>query len=609
MTSSPNRPRTSLLKGAATARRRRAQGSPKAKSTSKRAGKPGQSKAKTAGVSSAKAGGKRRRTLSLLPTMPLDVLCEVYAHFILPSDEHSLRDSNCLGQILGLLSPKDLLNIFRTNSLFKTTLEGSDAKNIWTQARRRFDAPAPPPRFNEPQGEAFNCGTSNIHDADWKIQKRICSSCKSAHPDWFKGQMVPPKVFRGMIRRYSATSPAQTVPRPFSKETRDIYHHTRELYWDDDVHAVTREWKALKAALHTQRGQEELETWKNERLAHVALCEEMAPTYSNWERQYHYRKEDEALATMDSQKRWYGIPFDPNSSLLFSELKTVREEVARKSLSSDRYCCPPASILHTLSAVWQTLDAPESVAVTAQDFNVVVEGFPAYIATYQADLKRKVVPPSMQGLALAGGGDYYIPETARDQTLLGWTANRKSFMRCSWQDRFPTRRNVALAGLNPATATLSDMDTLDARFVIAEGSMPSWWTTDYMVFTWRGALHYFADEYYRHDIDPPPFRLATDEEVEGSNQHTSSLRATAKAWSCNRCQEFFAKESAETELTILNHIKERHGIENPQADDDYVHQPPSLAPPRGAMPDTSAIHHTSPISSAGIAIAPQKGSI
>lgn len=66
-----------------------------------------------------------------------------------------------------------------------------------------------------------------------------------------------------------------TSARPFSKETRDTYHHTRELYWDDDVHAVARKWKALKAALHTQRGQEELETWKNERLAHVALCEEV----------------------------------------------------------------------------------------------------------------------------------------------------------------------------------------------------------------------------------------------------------------------------------------------------------------------------------------------
>lgn len=197
MTSSPNRPRTSLLKGAATARvcllavfvsheltplseRRRAQNPPKAKSTSKRAGKPGQSKAKTAGVSSAKAGGKRRRTLSLLPTMPLDVLYEVYAHFILPSDEHSLKDSNCLGQVLGLLSPKDLLNIFRTNTLFKTTLEGSDAKNIWTQARRRFDAPAPPPRFNEPQWARLlfepKCGVSQRLLIVWSASRPNCAS-------------------------------------------------------------------------------------------------------------------------------------------------------------------------------------------------------------------------------------------------------------------------------------------------------------------------------------------------------------------------------------------------------------------------------------------------
>ena len=62
--------------------RKRAPNSPKANSTSKRAGKSSQSKAKTAGANSAKAGGKRHRTLSLLPTMPLDVLYEVYVNFI-----------------------------------------------------------------------------------------------------------------------------------------------------------------------------------------------------------------------------------------------------------------------------------------------------------------------------------------------------------------------------------------------------------------------------------------------------------------------------------------------------------------------------------------------
>jgi hypothetical protein len=65
---------------------------------------------------------------------------------------------------------------------------------------------------------------------------------------------------------------------------------------------------------------------------------------------------------------------------------------------------------------------------------------------------------------------------------------------------------------------------------------------------------------YQKPLAPSSFRLATSEELAASKEHRSITLGTAKAWSCNYCQDFFMKETAETACAIRAHLKERRVI-------------------------------------------------
>ncbi|KAJ2922786.1 hypothetical protein H1R20_g14291, partial [Candolleomyces eurysporus] len=123
---------------------------------------------------------------------------------------------------------------------------------------------------------------------------------------------------------------------------------------------------------------------------------------------------------------------------------------------------------------------------------------------------------------------------------------------------------VSLAGLDPKTATIAEMDSKDARFALVKACMDDTWTDTYQ-------LCYVSDE-HRSPIFwyPPKFRLATAEETETARQHTATVRETAKAWSCNHCHEFFEAWNAEAKPVIFQHLKDCHDIFDPNPLVDFV---------------------------------------
>jgi hypothetical protein len=54
------------------------------------------------------------------------------------------------------------------------------------------------------------------------------------------------------------------------------------------------------------------------------------------------------------------------------------------------------------------------------------------------------------------------------------------------------------------------------------------------------------------------FRLATPEEEAQAKQSEESLRALAKAWSCNHCHDFLEASEAESQTFILEHLRSRY---------------------------------------------------
>ncbi|KAF9477133.1 hypothetical protein BDN70DRAFT_881554 [Pholiota conissans] len=109
---------------------------------------------------------KSKKSLSLLPTMPFDVLFE----------------------ILGQLTAKDLLNVSRTNKLFHETLTSSGAKMVWNHALQGQAMPKCPRDLTGTRWTTLlvgsvceGCGTRNCRRVDFYIRHRICRHCTKSH--------------------------------------------------------------------------------------------------------------------------------------------------------------------------------------------------------------------------------------------------------------------------------------------------------------------------------------------------------------------------------------------------------------------------------------------
>ncbi|RXW23700.1 hypothetical protein EST38_g2173 [Candolleomyces aberdarensis] len=228
------------------------------------------SKSKAANKGATAKGGRRRKTLSLLPTMPLDVLFEIFKH----------------------LFPKDLINLARTSTAFEKTMSDPRTSTVWIAARRVFDAPDPAKGFTEAQwGELLfgntceRCGAKNIQDVDWNILKRTCSSCKISHLLGAKDKDFN-RTFVGYPSEIFDCLPNTNI-RPWTKETYDPDYEIRKMYWTPDAHEMAKEWNSQRAAAESSpEASEAFDTWRKERKAIVQANSAMVATYKEWYESY-----------------------------------------------------------------------------------------------------------------------------------------------------------------------------------------------------------------------------------------------------------------------------------------------------------------------------------
>ncbi|KAH0830638.1 hypothetical protein J3R83DRAFT_2093 [Lanmaoa asiatica] len=113
-------------------------------------------------------GRLKRGSLDILPSLPLDILCEIF----------------------GFLCPADLLVLARTSKAFRSFLLKRSAAFIWRSARRNVvGLPEPPSDMNEVQ-YAFLVFGSGCHykgcnrkarDTVWHLRIRSCAGCRPKH--------------------------------------------------------------------------------------------------------------------------------------------------------------------------------------------------------------------------------------------------------------------------------------------------------------------------------------------------------------------------------------------------------------------------------------------
>ncbi|KAF5317326.1 hypothetical protein D9611_003573 [Ephemerocybe angulata] len=597
-------------------------------SSSKRQKASGNAAASSSKTKAAAKPRRRGKDLSLLPTMPLDILYE----------------------ILCQLTPKDLLNLSRTNKLFRSTMFGNQMLTVWRAARDAFDAPEPPDGWTEQKwaGLLFettcqSCGKRGVVNVDWLLLRRACGTCKRAH------LIYGPRI----KSRFPGYDPEmlEYVPHTHTSAWTKGWWSNRtnsKFYWDDDIEEV--------ADVYNYGYDED---WIDDRKELIAERAEMVKVYQDWleqmdqfkgnataenrekrleavkarfrEEGYKDRDLDKAISVYSSGI-FAGTPHVTNAvwsrirPKLEPEVQRTRNERIMADLKpsvdkrmailaglydayldklrpSESCYCPPVDFLRVNPDVIKVVEADKDIDITEKDFQPVVEKFGEYVSEYQDDTEKellKLMPAGSEGVEdpwqLARV--VFLRDRRARPELYWYTSNsmepEDSFligrdMVCThtWERRRKMELRPGVFVDVPSKYELNSDGCRACGSIIIIAGLPQETATipemdakdarfvcklcvsmnGYNVFTWRAAAqHVWLDGNPNHSM-----RLATEEEEKMSKENELALREGAKAWSCNHCRAFLEPSASQTKPVVLEHLKSEHGItaDDAKLDEDY----------------------------------------
>ncbi|RXW18805.1 hypothetical protein EST38_g7058 [Candolleomyces aberdarensis] len=508
-------------------------------------------------ATNAKAGNaaksaRRRKDLSLLPTMPLDILYEIF----------------------GQLSPKDLISLSRTNKLFRKTLLASTAITVWKAAREECNAPEPSRGFTEPQWSAllfltfcWSCGAKGVPKVDWYLRRRVCIHCKKnhlVHSDKFKSRFpdYEPEVLNYVTFTHS---------KLFS-----FFLCDSKFYWDDDIHPIVEQWRKLQHAVHLgQSGARELfENWKEQRKEHLEYVAKMAQTYEAWYQNMTLNKDSDAADNRKKRLEAVKAKFldlgydavDINRSIFVHSdgISTGTPNVTNAVWSRLRPKLEPA-----IEAERNRREARELELKIKERVSILDDVYGVYLSSFKPS-DRCFCPPAqfLRPLPEVPILDDIATRIAKYQeerrqfamSTLPETENQAAGSLSLAKNVFTI---ITTAGLDPSTASLADMDQKDARFV-CDNCFSARFKN---IYTWRGALLH-GPRHFSYTKNPT-FTIAPDTLAAEAKTASASIRQSARAWSCNHCHSFIDEADAQTQEFIFEHLKTQHAISDPVITQDY----------------------------------------
>ncbi|KAI0250352.1 hypothetical protein BJV78DRAFT_1220121 [Lactifluus subvellereus] len=163
---------------------------------------------------------RSRGCLSELPTMPLDILYEIFGH----------------------LPPADLLSLSRVNKAFRLVLISRRSSFLWNASLNLCGAPHCPEDMSPPAWAhllfggtyCYSCGAQRVTKILFSLRRRACKSCLADH---LHCTLTVPQEYGDMIR-FDTGYTRSTIHPPRSPCIRH--------WWDEDVKAFRAELDALK---------------------------------------------------------------------------------------------------------------------------------------------------------------------------------------------------------------------------------------------------------------------------------------------------------------------------------------------------------------------------
>ncbi|KAJ2918327.1 hypothetical protein MD484_g2079, partial [Candolleomyces efflorescens] len=565
---------------------------------------------------------RRRRDLSLLPTMPIDILFE----------------------ILGQLSPKDLVNLSRINKLFRETLLARNTKTVWKTARERLNAPKPPRGFTEQMAR----NSSDFNESPVARHASTPLTGVSANGSAGVASKRNESAFEVQFPNYNWDL-LEYVPSTDDDGKRSRCDPVIEsFYWDTDIRQIGSEWEHCRnAAAEGKPGaQQTFDAWKKYRKDIVASHRKTVGRYERWQDSQIDRKQAEFVESREKRLNAFKTRFmklgyteedfdrainissegiysgTPNVTTaiwnkyrpeferkirmernfhralalrdaIVSRLEMIRGLYATRLSSmkpSATYFYPPVEFLWSFPEVANLLESDKTI--TAKDFQHVIDRIDEYVGCYN-NAKRKLLLDALPSHEISRVADpfslaRYVFQQAdggnSGTALLGWPAiaSHSSLGTLNYGLRLGVAVNaplavflnppmsaistqlIILAGLDPATATIDDMEDRDL-FVFCRKCKAEPHRNNYGVYTWRGALQHAFERHNPNRLGDTPFSARGADLLNNLFAHEPS---GAKLWSCNHCHEF-QRDNAETEATILEHLASVHQLVNSTAHEDY----------------------------------------
>ncbi|KAJ2912175.1 hypothetical protein MD484_g8239, partial [Candolleomyces efflorescens] len=196
------------------------------------------------------------RDLSLLPSLPIDILFEILRH----------------------LGPEDLLRIAQVDDRFRNLLDGPDATGIWNDVRKEWEnAPPPPPGFTQVRWASVlfdkscsMCEKKYYATMFWPLRRRACKACAR---DRLITQSAAKKDNPDLNSAIFNFLPS--VPTPWGAQK----------VCARDLETAHKEWTAMKSQIadETPGAREALRSWKKTKMNYLVKINEMKQGLKEWE--------------------------------------------------------------------------------------------------------------------------------------------------------------------------------------------------------------------------------------------------------------------------------------------------------------------------------------
>ncbi|PBK72126.1 hypothetical protein ARMSODRAFT_1082612 [Armillaria solidipes] len=578
-----------------------------------------------------KQGKRRRRDLSLLPTMPLDILFS----------------------ICSVLTPRDLISLSRVDRNFCRTLTARNASFVWKAVREAEEGIEPPRGVPEYRWVdlLFGISACDLCNAkkipvDWSYRRRICRRCIRSH------SIVTSKI----AKRFPGINTAilDMVPVNYPSYCSPAY------YWIPAIEEIQEKIRDIEADGKPGASDRVSEFCKERKQAFEDMLKDSGRCGS-WAHSYFRKRAEESEKLEDkrfskikehllelgyTERDVKGIKWKQsgvNRELttkgwnmirpgLEAEIQKNRVQYAKwdRSVAIYRRANIVKGLLKTykqnfLPIVWREmplhidvcmfpvfkaiLNRPTEDNVTEDSFADAMSELPGLIANWQqrreADLRVAVQPLLVDGvdaLKLATavfsckGLKNYCPGHITNTGI--WQHRCPKFRRSSKVDRsielrnakdlydalgyhcelsFDTGRSTRMASVvqfvsrDPATTTAEEMDALGLQFVSLNSSVSKYQSVGPENVLYGRPVLSWRESYF------PGCRLLTPEDESKKRQVLRQPSGREKnVFYCQHCSGDL--DNSKPYEQVAGHIRDMHGIQNPRINSDLFLAPGAELP-------------------------------